>query len=124
MRIIFPNEVSQNVTNEFSLSGRGVLIQSKGMVQGQELLLEYFFGDECDGSWEPVIWCCGQAKLSAPVNQMLIPAFPGRYRMIAITLDESENLVPFDQIDWEDVEVQMIKLDISLDTSDFIQSCC
>lgn len=123
--IIFPNEVAQNLTTEFNINERGALVQSKGMIAGQELLLEYFFGTECDGSWEPVVWCCGQLKLAAPTNQLLIPAVPGRYRFVAVTVDTTiPGVIPFDPTEWEDVEVQLTKVDVEIDNSAFVRVCC
>ena len=128
MTKIFPNEVSQNTSTEFDIEGVGVVVKAKGMKEGQKFIFEYYFGDECEGTWEPVNFCCGQFEFCYPENIILFPAIPGKYRIVAIEQDVSgvipELILNFEPNNWEDVEVQISKMKNMIPLDKFTRDCC
>lgn len=119
MTKIFPNEESKNVSTEFEVGGVGVVIKAKGMQDGQEFILEYQFGDECDYSWEPANFCCGQFKFAFPENIVIIPPVPGKYRLVAVQSDGY-----FDLSDWYEVGLEMTKMKTHVPLDQFVRDCC
>lgn len=124
MNKIFPNEEGQNVSTEFEIGAVGVLINAKGMTEGQHFLLEYQFGEECDLSWEPVNFCCGQFKFAYPENTVIIPPVPGRYRFVAIQADPQGMLTDFDYSDWDEVGLELRKMKTEVSLDQFLRNCC
>ena len=125
---IFPNDEAVNVSTEFDIEEAGVLITARGMVEGQSFLVEFYHGDECEGYWVPVNFCCGQLRFQSPLNQFIMPPVPGKYRLVAVqfvnTDVEEAGFLPFNQDEWEEVELRLQKMKVEIPLNDFIQACC
>lgn len=123
---IYPNTMSANLTLEFgSEDGASLLLQAKNMPKNSILLIEYEYGNECSNVFEPVIWCCGQMKMTAPTNQLLLPPIPGRYRGVFVQIDDDGNILnTFDENEFLETGVQYLKVKTNGDLSEYYSACC
>lgn len=124
---IFPNDESANMTLEIKIeqdNAKAILVQTKNTQENQALIVEYMFGDTCDNSWEPFNWCCGQMQLLNPTNQLLIPPVPGNYRLVLVEFDGDGNILPYDELAFDEVEVQYRVIETNKDLSEYYKPCC
>lgn len=120
---IYPNDEIQNVTAEFVINERPILIQIKGLSENQSVILEYFHGDTCDGCWQPFKWCGAQVAVCYPQSQLVLPALVGTYRLVMNEVDDDCNMVPFDMANWDEVDIQYNKLDKEFDMTSLNNGC-
>lgn len=124
LSIYSENSIS-NLTLEFNITESAALIQTKNMPENSVLLIEYKFGDDCEHTFEPLIWCCGQSKLQYPTNQLMLPPIPGVYRGVFVELDEDGNVIPeFDYYKFIETEVQVVRVKTNNDFSEYYSPCC
>ncbi len=116
----FPSEEAYNISNEFTVEDSTAIIQVKAMPAGTCLYVEYYFGDECDGCWQPFNLECCQLKLCGCQNTFYFP-FHGKFRLIAI--DEDGNHLT-DTSYYENMEIQITKIkDENKDLSSYYPRC-
>lgn len=117
---VFPNTDSPNMSLEFEVTEKMALIQIKGLQATDFALVEFRFGEECDESWEPFNWCCGQMRIDQPANNFIIP-IPGKYRLV---LADTGNLFASDPTRFADVEIQVSKFASNQNLAEYIKPCC
>lgn len=121
---IYPRSGSANMTLDITSEDSALLIQSKNMPDDGVLLIEYKFGDDCEHTFEPLIWCCGQTKMVAPTNQLLLPPIPGSYRGVLVQIDDTGQVKPFDEEPFMETQIQYIKVETNRDLTQYYSPCC
>ena len=118
----FPSDEASNISNEFTVDGSSstAIINVKGMPDESSFLVEYYFGDDCDGCWQPFQLQCCQMELCGCKSVFYFP-FVGKFRLVAI--DDNDQYLT-DPAFFEDVEVQITKIDDpNKDLSQYYVSC-
>lgn len=120
-RIIFPSEITENLTHEFIIPiGQIGLLRMANLSEGDCIKFESYIGDECDGIWVPVVFCCKPLQTKYPATHMLIP-IPGRYRAYMTNVKGDDDTDP---THFDDVVIEFITFESKHDLSDFYQLCC
>lgn len=121
---IYPieNELG-NVSYQFKVNERMAQIQVKGFERCDYYSIEYWFGDECDGSWEPFSLCSapccgcpGIVEIVWPVTNFFLE-IPGKYRLVLANSDDKHI---DDPNHFEDVEIIVKYIDKSFDPTNYI----
>lgn len=114
---MFPSEEAVNVSKSFTLQDSVAMVQIKGWQEGDCAHLEFYFGNECDGSWEPFIAGCCPETFCYCTNTFFIQV-PGKYRLVF--MNEDDNHIS-DGSWFEDVQMQVTKFKSNLD---YIKGSC
>jgi hypothetical protein len=118
--IIFPNEQSTNITAEFDVEDSIGILKFHGLPEKSRLLIESYFGKECNTTWIPTIFCCKQMATSDCSTHMIIP-LPGKFRAVLVNEDDSYITDPEF---FSDTQITFERHKISHDISSFFQLCC
>lgn len=112
-----------NVSTPFIIDRNPVHIATKGFHVCDYLIVEFWFGDECDGSWEPFklckASCCGCPglfEIDSTVNNFFMN-IPGKYRIILMNTDGEDAGDP----NWfSDIEIIMNVLPSTFDITHYL----
>lgn len=121
---IFPVDGTHgNVSYPFEVVDNPVMVQMKGLERCDYVFVEFWFGDECEGTWEPFALCntpcCGCPGLYEvmyPVNTFFLN-IPNKYRLVVSSTDEER---ANDPTSFSDVEIIVKKLSKSVDISHYL----
>lgn len=102
---MFPSDEAINLSKEFEIYETVAMFQVIGLNAGDVMCLEYFFGEECDGEWQPMNIDCEQVCFNC--NGTHYFSHPGKYRFV-LTSDMGEHLS--DPSWFENVKLQISKL--------------
>jgi len=119
-KIIFPNENSTNVTADFDIEDSIGMLKFTGLPEGSRILIESYFGKECNVSWIPTIFCCKQLSTSACSTHMLLP-LPGKFRAVLVHEDETYLTDPDF---FADAQITFERHKVAHDLSSYFQLCC
>jgi hypothetical protein len=119
-KIIFPNDNSSNVTADFDIEDAIGMLKFTGLPEGSRILIESYFGKECDISWIPTIFCCKQLSTSSCSTHMLLP-LPGKFRAVLVNEDDTYLTDPEF---FADAKITFERHKVQHDLSSFFQLCC
>lgn len=119
-KIIFPNPNSTNITAEFDIENSIGIMKYTGLPENSRILIESYFGKECDVSWIPTVFCCKQLSSPGCSTHMLLP-IPGKFRAVLVNEDDAYLTDPEF---FADAMITFERHSVSHDLSDFYQICC